>query len=236
LGFEPGERLAIIADNIPEWLYAELGTQAVRGISVGVYQSSLPAEIAYMLQYAGASIVLAEDQEQVDKLYEIRSEIPKVRHVIYEDPKGMRSYRDPWLLSFEEVLERGREHRRKYPDAVERLLLEASPEEVCHLSSTSGTTGRPKAAMLRHRNLIHKGVKEGLPRLQGGLQVQEKARGPAVHLNDPVPLNEALGPQGRPPLGQMGQPLLKAVVALFPLLSSCLGGLPPRAFAKGPVG
>lgn len=103
-------------------------------------------------------MVLAEDQEQVDKLYEIRSEIPHVRYVIYEDEKGMRGYKDPWLLSFAEVLERGREHRRKHPDAVERLLLEASPEEVCHLSSTSGTTGRPKAAMLRHRNLIHMGV------------------------------------------------------------------------------
>ena len=158
LGFAPGDRLAIIADNIPEWLYAELGAQAVRGISVGVYQSGLPSEIAYMLSYTGASVVLAEDQEQVDKLYEIRNEIPHVRHVIYEDEKGMRGYRDPWLLSFEEVLERGREHRRKHPDAVERLLLEASPEEVCHLSSTSGTTGRPKAAMLRHRNMVHMGV------------------------------------------------------------------------------
>lgn len=157
LGFNPGDRLAIIADNIPEWLYAELGAQAVRGISVGVYQSSLPPEIAYMLTYTGASLVLAEDQEQVDKLYEIRNEIPHVRHVIYEDEKGMGSYRDPWLLSFEEVLERGREHR-KNPEAVEKLLLSASPEEVCHLSSTSGTTGRPKAAMLRHRNMVHMGV------------------------------------------------------------------------------
>lgn len=158
LGFNPGDRLAIIADNIPEWLYAELGAQAVRGISVGVYQSSLPPEIAYMLTYTGASLVLAEDQEQVDKLYEIRNEIPHVRHVIYEDEKGMGSYRDPWLLSFEEVLERGREHRKKNPEAVEKLLLSASPEEVCHLSSTSGTTGRPKAAMLRHRNMVHMGV------------------------------------------------------------------------------
>ncbi len=158
LGFEPGDRLAIIADNIPEWLYAELGAQAVRGISVGVYQSSLPPEIAYMLGYTGAKVVLAEDQEQVDKLYEIRNEIPQVRYVIYEDPKGMRNYRDPWLLSFEEVLERGREHRKAHPEAVERLLLSANPEEVCHLSSTSGTTGRPKAAMLRHRNMIHMGV------------------------------------------------------------------------------
>lgn len=73
-----------------------------------------------MLQYTGASVVLAEDQEQVDKLYEIRSEIPHVRYVIYEDEKGMRGYKDPWLLSFAEVLERGREHRRKHPDAVER--------------------------------------------------------------------------------------------------------------------
>ncbi|WP_337844994.1 long-chain fatty acid--CoA ligase [Thermus sp.] len=158
LGFNPGDRMAIIADNIPEWLYAELGAQTVRGISVGVYQSSLPPEIAYMLTYTGARVVLAEDQEQVDKLYEIRNEIPHVRHVIYEDEKGMGSYRDPWLLSFEEVLERGREHRKKNPEAVEKFLLSASPEEVCHLSSTSGTTGRPKAAMLRHRNMVHMGV------------------------------------------------------------------------------
>ncbi|RIH87307.1 Long-chain-fatty-acid--CoA ligase FadD15 [Meiothermus luteus] len=159
LGFEKGERLAIIADNIPEWLYAELGTQAVGGISVGVYQSSLPPEIAYVLSYTGTAFVLAEDQEQVDKLIEIRGEIPSVRKVIYEDPKGMRTYRDdPWLISYEEVERLGEAYLQRHPALVEERIDEGNPEDVCHLSLTSGTTGRPKAAMLRHRNLLHMGV------------------------------------------------------------------------------
>jgi long-chain acyl-CoA synthetase len=159
LGFQKGERLAILADNIPEWLYAEIGAQAVGGISVGVYQSSLPPEIAYVLSYTGAAIVLAENQEQVDKLLEIRNEIPSVRKVIYEDPRGMRAYRgDPWLISFEEVLRLGEAAEQKRPGLLDELIDQGRPDDVCHLSLTSGTTGRPKAAMLMHRNLIHMGV------------------------------------------------------------------------------
>jgi long-chain acyl-CoA synthetase len=159
LGFAPGERLAVMADNIPEWLYSELGVQSVGGISVGVYQSSLAPEVAYVLSYTGCSIVVAEDQEQVDKLLEIRNEIPSVRRVIYEDPKGMKAYEDdPWIMSFAEVLRLGEAYQQKHPKAVDELIDKGKPEDVCHLSLTSGTTGRPKAAMLMHKNLIHMGV------------------------------------------------------------------------------
>ena len=159
LGFEPGEKFAILADNIPEWVYAELAAQGLGGVSVGVYPSSVPPEIAYVLDYTDAVMVLAEDQEQVDKLLEIRDQIPKVRKVIYEDPRGMRSYRaDDWFLSFEEVLELGREHRKKHPRAFEERLEAGKPDDVAHFSLTSGTTGKPKAAMLSHKNLIHMGV------------------------------------------------------------------------------
>ncbi|MCL5964317.1 MAG: AMP-binding protein, partial [Deinococcus sp.] len=138
LGFKPGERLAIVADNIPEWLYAELATQALGGISVGVYPSSLPHEIAYVVSYTGASFVLAEDQEQVDKLIEIRGEIPSVRKVIYEDPRGMRAYADePWITGFKQVRELGLEYAQKNPGAVEALLAQGKPEDICHLSLTS---------------------------------------------------------------------------------------------------
>lgn len=158
LGFIPGQRLAILAENIPEWLFAELATQAVQGISVGIYPTSLPSEVAYVLDYTGASVVVAQDQEQVDKLLEVRHQIPQVRQVIYEDPKGMRAYADdPWIMGLDALCERGRQHRQANPGAVEQLMAAASAEDICHLSLTSGTTGKPKAAMLRHRNLVFMG-------------------------------------------------------------------------------
>ncbi len=159
LGFEPGEKFAIIADNIPEWLYAELAVQGLGGISVGVYPSSVPPEIAYVLDYTDTVMVLVEDQEQADKLLEIRDQLPQIRKVIYEDPRGMRAYRDdPWFISFEEVLDLGRGHLKKAPEAFEERLAAGRPEDVAHFSLTSGTTGKPKAAMITHKNLIHMGV------------------------------------------------------------------------------
>ena len=155
LGFRVEDKLAVIADNIPEWCYAELGAQAVGGISVGIYQSSVPSEMTYMLEYTDTKIVFAENQEQVDKLLEIREQIPMVEFVIYDDPRGMRSYQgDPWFLRFEQVLEKGRNLEREQPNLFGELLAMGKPDDVCHFSSTSGTTGKPKAVMLMHKNYI----------------------------------------------------------------------------------
>ncbi len=161
LGLRREDKLAIIADNIPEWCYSELAAQSVGAISVGVYQSSVPSEMAYMLDYVDARIVLAENQEQVDKLLEIREQLPKIEFVIYEDPRGMRSYAgDPWFLSFEQVVEKGKNLAREHPNLFDELLAQGQPDDVCHFSSTSGTTGKPKAVMLMHKNYI--AMAEGL--------------------------------------------------------------------------
>ncbi len=155
LGLRRDDKLAVISDNIPEWLYAELGVQSLGAISVGVYQSSVPSEMAYLLEYTDCKIIVAENQEQVDKLLEIREQIPMVEFVIYHDPRGMRPYQgDPWFLTFEAVLEKGKNLERENKTLFDDLLDMGQPDDVCHFSSTSGTTGKPKAVMLMHKNYI----------------------------------------------------------------------------------
>jgi len=155
LGVTRGDRVSIIADNIPEWPIMELAAQSLGAVTIGVYQSSVKEELRYLMGYAEASVVLAEDQEQVDKLLEIRSSIPSVRKVIFEDPRGMRDYlHDELLMSWEQLLCLGRQCDGEQPELFEEYVSRGSPDDVCHLSTTSGTTGRPKAAMLSHRNYL----------------------------------------------------------------------------------
>ena len=108
LGLEKDDRIALIGDNIPELLFVAVGAQALGAISAGLYQSSLPEEISGILNYLGVSIVFCDDQEQVDKLIDIRTAIPQVKKVIYEDPRGMRSYRsDDWFMPIEDLYRTG---------------------------------------------------------------------------------------------------------------------------------
>ena len=159
IGLQRGQALALITDNIPEMLIVAIGTQSVGAISAGIYQSSLPHEIADILNYLEVSIVFCDDQEQVDKLLEIRPKIPNVRKVIYEDSRGMRGYRqDDWFIYIEDLYALGRETLDKDPQYFERLIDQGEPDDVCHLCLTSGTTGLPKGAMMTHRNYINMGI------------------------------------------------------------------------------
>ncbi|MCL5046123.1 MAG: AMP-binding protein [Actinobacteria bacterium] len=157
LGFERGDRVAVVGDNRPEWVIAELAAQAAGGASVGIYQDSLAHEVAYIIDHADATVVVVEDQEQVDKILEMRQQLPKVKRVIYYDPKGLRSYRDPWLTYFPDVAEAGREYARSNPALFDELVAAGSGEDTAIICYTSGTTGTPKGAMLTHRNLISMG-------------------------------------------------------------------------------
>ncbi len=159
IGLVRGDKVALIGDNIPEILFVAIGTHAIGGISAGIYQTSLPAEVADILNYLEVSAVFCNDQEQVDKLVEMRDRIPGVKRVIYEDPRGMRGYReDPWFMDIRELYALGEAAHAKTPERFEALVNRGKPDDVCHLCLTSGTTGLPKGAMMTHRNYINMGV------------------------------------------------------------------------------
>ena len=154
LGVAGGDRLAIIGDNRPEWMIAELAAQSAGILPIGLYQDSIAGELARMLEAAGARAIVAEDQEQVDKVLEVRDGLPGLEYIIYYDPRGMYGYEAPGLMSFEEVEALGERLHGRSPQEFERRLAQVQPGDTALLCATSGTTSIPKLAMLSHENLI----------------------------------------------------------------------------------
>jgi long-chain acyl-CoA synthetase len=155
LGLQRGENVGLILDNHPEWLFAELGTQAAGGIAIPFFTSAVAKELAGGLNRVQGVYVFAQDEEQVDKLLEMRDQLGHVRRLIYVDPTGMRTYRnDPWLLSFKDLLDMGDKLDEEQPDLFGRELWEGKPTDVALMIMTSGTTGVPKLVMLKHENFI----------------------------------------------------------------------------------
>ena len=149
----------LIGDNIPEMLFIALGTQSIGAISAAIYQTTMPDEIAQLLDYLKATLVFCDDQEQVDKIVEIRDRVPGVRKVIYEDPRGMRDYRaDDWFMFIDDLYRLGETAHGEDGNRFESLVDQGSPDDVCHLCLTSGTTGLSKGTMLTHKNYINMGL------------------------------------------------------------------------------
>ena len=153
LGLEPGDRVAIHSENRPEWLFADIGAVAARAVTLGVYPTNPAAEVRYLLEDSGARVLIAEDQEQVDKALDAKPGLPDLEWIVYIEPRGVRGYDDPALLSWPDLLERGRAHREQHPGLVDELAAQVADDEVVTLIYTSGTTGPPKGAMLTHSNV-----------------------------------------------------------------------------------
>jgi long-chain acyl-CoA synthetase len=151
LGFKRGDKLAIIGDNRPEWLFAELAAQSLGGAAVGLYQDGVASELAFVLRHSDARIVVVEDQEQVDKLLEVRASVPAIEHIIYYDPRGLRGYSDDLLIPFTEVQALG---AKGSAEDFAAEVARGRADDVALLCYTSGTTGEPKGAMLTHENLL----------------------------------------------------------------------------------
>jgi long-chain acyl-CoA synthetase len=150
LGLGRGDIVIMIGDNRPEWLWAELAIQGLGGIALGLYQDAPSGEIQYIFELAEAKMVVAEDQEQVDKILTLRPDLPELEYIVYHDPKGLSSYEVKGLMPFTAVQDLGRREAGRFAEWVE----EVSPDDACLIATTSGTTGRPKLAMLSHENML----------------------------------------------------------------------------------
>jgi long-chain acyl-CoA synthetase len=161
LGIKPGDRVAIAGEDTPEWFYADLGTQMIGAVAVGIYPTNPWVELQYIVRHSGARVVITGDQEQTDKVLDAIANndgLPALEAFVCVDMKGLRHYSQSQLMSFDKLCELGRAYAQQNPDAsatLDRLIAQASPDDVCILVYTSGTTGPPKGAMLTHRNLIY---------------------------------------------------------------------------------
>lgn len=154
LGVEAGDRVAIHSENRREWLYSDIGAVAVRAITVGLYPTNPASEVAYLLSHSGARVLIAEDQEQVDKALAVLDALPDLERIVYLEPRGIRHrYDNPKLLAWDDFLALGAQHRDADPGAVDRRMRAAEPDDVMTLIYTSGTTGPPKGAMLTVANV-----------------------------------------------------------------------------------
>jgi long-chain acyl-CoA synthetase len=157
LGLQKGDCASIIGDNCPEWVIADMGIQCAGGVAAGIYATNAWPQVEYVIENSDSKFFFVENEEQLDKWLSFRDNTPLLKKVIVWDLEGLRHFKDPLVMTFEELLELGRRELEKNPDLIEKRMDEVQPEDTSMLIYTSGTTGPPKGAMLSHRNLTWMG-------------------------------------------------------------------------------
>ena len=152
LGVRPGERVAIHSENRPEWVIADVGAQGVGAATVGIYPTSPTAEVEYLLRHSGAVVLIAEDEEQLDKVLAVRKHLPLLRHIVVVDTRGIRDrLDDPMIMTFAALEELG---AAEPIGRWSEMAAAIDPTAMAMIVYTSGTTGPPKGAVLSHANLL----------------------------------------------------------------------------------
>jgi long-chain acyl-CoA synthetase len=156
-GFKRGMTIALIGDNRPRLYWGVTAAQCLGGVPVPLYQDAVADEWVFVFQNAEIAFAIAEDQEQVDKLLEIMPKCPQLKHIYFDDPRGLRHYDQPEIMGYDELLELGREFDRAHPDYFLAEVEKGRPEDMAALFYTSGTTGNPKGVVHSNKNLITTG-------------------------------------------------------------------------------
>jgi long-chain acyl-CoA synthetase len=153
LGLERGNRVAILGDNRPEWLICHLAAMTAGFVTCGIYSTSAPEEVAYVVGHSESRVLFVENEEQVDKALQIISELDLIKIVVW-DPKGLWGFSHSSMMFFDEFCKMGKAFLQEHPACVSERMAAIDPEDTAMMIYTSGTTGRPKGAMLTHRNII----------------------------------------------------------------------------------
>jgi long-chain acyl-CoA synthetase len=165
LGLKPGECVSVIGENCPEWVYIDLGTMHAGGVTVGVYATNSWEQCRYVVDHSESRFYFVENEEQLDKALRFRAQVPRLEKIIVWDLKGLKHFRDPMVMSFDEFLSLGQEQEKKDPSIFDRRWAQVKADDLARLIYTSGTTGPPKGAMLTHGNItwMARAMAEGNP-------------------------------------------------------------------------